>query len=231
MKRALLFALATSLLVACGGNKEEEKEDAGPADAGKIDAGVDAGVEDAGMDAGIEDAGTDAGTPPSCTVPATFGDVGALQGAGVTDSATAPTAEFLEAVLDQDTSTNTADLLELELYKVENGIFASGITTGTFPLTGPELNYSTCSLCVLIYGDVNVSSGEPTNFFMATGGSVTLSAVNGSIAGTLSNVTFEEVTIAGEEEGFLSTPVENGCTTSITAGSFSGTLTVQGAAK
>lgn len=61
---------------------------------------------------------------------------------------------------------------------------------------------------------------------MATGGTVTVAVVGTALGqqltGTLSNLTFAHVTI--DQSTFMSTPVGDGCTSSITSASFDGTL-------
>jgi hypothetical protein len=107
------------------------------------------------------------------------------------------------------------DYLQLELYE-GMGPFIGGFVTGTFPLTGSELQYATCTLCVRLFGDTD-SNGAPAQFYMATGGTVTLSSVSGYLTGSLSGVSFEHVTI---DSSYNSTPVGDGCTSYVSSMSF-----------
>jgi hypothetical protein len=91
------------------------------------------------------------------------------------------------------------------------GVFASGLAAGTYPLAGADLDFSNCGLCVNIIADI-VSMQGPTKFYFADAGTVTLTATQPP-AGTLSNVTFKEVTSAGA-------PVAGGCVASITSMTF-----------
>jgi hypothetical protein len=93
------------------------------------------------------------------------------------------------------------------------GAFAGGTpTTGTFTLSGADLDFNNCGLCVNIIADIVAMQG-PSKFYFATGGSVTITNVN-PLAGSLSNVTFHEVSAAGA-------PTNSGCTTKIDSITFS----------
>lgn len=122
---------------------------------------------------------------------------------------------FLYANLNSDARP---DELAIELWPM--GPFSSGFQTGTFQLTGAELNYKTCAVCVLIHSNTYLDANGDVDWaddYMATGGTLTLSSVDGSLVGTLTNATFEHVNIA---TGGLSTPVGDGCTSSISSASF-----------
>jgi len=94
------------------------------------------------------------------------------------------------------------------------GVFAGGLATGTFPISGAELSQATCGMCVNIIADIVAMQG-PSKFYFATGGSVTLTS-HTPPAGTLTNVTFHEVTANGD-------PINSGCVSMIGAMQFSGT--------
>jgi hypothetical protein len=131
-----------------------------------------------------------------CSAVADHGALGVGTGQGSSDTGTSGEAMvFWDGLLNNDTNP---DAIAVELYGGA-GVFASNpqLKTGIFELTGDELNYATCGLCVLLYTDLMDVSGttRPTDFYMATGGTVTLTSVNGNIKGSLSNVTFEHVTI------------------------------------
>lgn len=94
---------------------------------------------------------------------------------------------------------------------------------GTYDLTSTSnKNYSTCTECVLVLEDVN-TSGQVTREYFQTSGTLTIDEVDDSygINGTVS-ATLEEVTIADEDGGYLSTPVPNGKCVEIESGIFSG---------
>lgn len=93
---------------------------------------------------------------------------------------------------------------------------------GTYQLTGDQLQYASCGVCVS--AAAKVVQGGNGGDFMATGGSVKITtagtAVGGTLAIELSNVTFEQVTF----DMGTSTPVGNGCNTKITKLVYSGVM-------
>lgn len=91
------------------------------------------------------------------------------------------------------------------------GAFAQGLRTGTFSITGVDGGFTSCGLCVNIVADVVPGQGA-TKFYQATAGEVTLTSVTPPLAGSVSNLTFVEVDLAGN--------VVPGCTTKISAASF-----------
>jgi hypothetical protein len=138
---------------------------------------------------------------PTCLIPNSYGDVGAKTGTTMMGPST------LTIVLDP---TPPRDSFFLKL-TTGRGVFAGGLATGTFPITGAEASSSTCGVCVNIIADI-VSGQGPTKFYFATSGTVTLTSHSPPI-GTLSNVELVEVDVGG-------TPVNSGCTSAITAMSF-----------
>jgi len=108
------------------------------------------------------------------------------------------------------------DLIHVELYP-GYGSFPNNLTTLTnHVLSGDDLNYGTCGVCVLAYSNVSDSGqGAAEKSYFLSGGTITLTSVAGRMTGTLKNATFVEVTIA--DQSFVTTPVPGGCTTSITS--------------
>ncbi|HLL22065.1 MAG TPA: hypothetical protein VK427_08035 [Kofleriaceae bacterium] len=149
---------------------------------------------------GGSDAAPDATVPadasPTCLVPAAYGNLGGKTGT----TAQGPTT--MTIVLDPGPPRDSFFL------KLNN------VAPGTYALVGAELSQATCKVCVNIIADIVTMQG-PSKFYFATGGSVTLTATSPP-AGTLSDVTFHEVTVDG-------TPTGSGCTTKIDALQFSGT--------
>ncbi len=115
------------------------------------------------------------------------------------------------------------DVLDIELYDGFGAFTSSGIVPGTYNLTGDDLDYATCGLCVLIIGDQTQSSGDP---YMATSGSITITSVSptGTFAGTGTNLKFQHVSIAQDN---TMTPVNDGCKSSVASVSFSAAVTQQ----
>jgi len=149
---------------------------------------------------------TDAPNPDSgvtCLISGNYADLGAKSGT----TSQGPTT--MTIVLDPGPPRDSF-FLKLTTGK---GVFAGGLATGTFPITGAELSTTTCGLCVNIIADIVTMQG-PTKFYFATAGSVTLTSHTPPV-GTLTNVTFQEVTVSGA-------PVNSGCTSMISAMQFSG---------
>ena len=94
---------------------------------------------------------------------------------------------------------------------------------GTYQLTGEQLQFSSCGVCVTAAAKI-VQGGGNGGDFMATGGTVTITtngaAVGGTLAIELSNVTFEQATF----NMGVSTPVGNGCNTKLTKLVYSGMM-------
>lgn len=91
------------------------------------------------------------------------------------------------------------------------GAFSQGLRTGTFSITGVDAGFSSCGLCVNIVADVVPGQGA-TKFYQATAGEVTLTSITPPLAGSVSNLTFVEVDLAGN--------VVPGCTTKIASATF-----------
>jgi hypothetical protein len=119
----------------------------------------------------------------------------------------------------------TPDFVQVELYAGFAAFAGTDITAKAIPLTGDELNYKTCGACVRIFADVaNQMAGAQ---YFATGGMLELTSVQGSLKGTLTNVTLEKVTIA---QDYTSTPVGDGCNTKIVAAQMDAQLMMGSAA-
>jgi hypothetical protein len=154
-----------------------------------------------------------------CLATADYAAVGAVPGQAEYSDPTDPTAGLgWFGPLNQATPP---DYVAVQLYG-GFGVFPTTITTGTFQLTGNELNFATCGVCVLVWADIS-SQGQPAQEYLATGGSVTLTSVTGRITGTLTNVTFEHVTI--NPSTYESTPLGDGCESKIGSLSFDSPIT------
>jgi len=156
----------------------------------------------------------------TCTANTTYCEVGMLSGQGWYDNSAMPYRAYLATI----SPGGAPDDVAIELYS-GYGVFAGGLGTGTFTITGEELNYATCGVCVRVLTDTNAltySSGTYVDDYLATSGSVTLTSVNGTIAGSLNNVTLTHVNIDGTT--FNSTPAGDGCNSTIVSGSFSAVL-------
>jgi hypothetical protein len=158
-------------------------------------------------DAGAPDSG--GGACPNPLVGADLGDLGALTGASDPGGGD----PFLQAAL-----PGTDNALSIELYD-GLGVFSGGIATGTYEITGAETQYKDCGACVLIYAGWADTTMEPTAFYMADSGSLTIDNFTTAMTGSIANVHLIHVTIntAGD---FTSTPVNDGCESTITSATF-----------
>ena len=113
------------------------------------------------------------------------------------------------------------DMLQVEFYGSGAGAGLNGENKGTFNLaTGIDSNYSTCARCVRLFED----SADARQFYQQSGTLVvaaTSDQLNGTLNGTLTNVTLVEVTIA--DSTFVSTPVPNGMCLHITSATIAAT--------
>lgn len=208
-RTVLLSTLLSTALAACGG------DDDGVA---VVDAppGIDAPAD---IDA----------APLPCTISTpSFGDKGALT-ANATFAADPNNAAIYKiAVTGPLEGAEPTDLFFLELFTgyAPFGTEAAptAVVPGTYQLTGDQLNYATCGVCVTLASNATAQGWEDD--FMATGGTVTIAAVGDAVGetftATFSNLTFEQVTIDANTSE--STPVGNNCTTAITNATFTGTV-------
>lgn len=106
------------------------------------------------------------------------------------------------------------DYLDLGLY-AGYGALTDGINPGSYELTGDELNYASCGICVTLLADgTPVSDGIDTEaYYMVTGGLLELSAVDATLEGQFTGLTFEHVDI--DPTTLESTPVGDGCVSNL----------------
>jgi len=197
----LALLLAVVLLAGCGSDSGQQT----PSDAGTTTEGGVAPDASAADDAGGADAPATPGDAPpapadappapadgsgaSCRVAASLGVLGPV--AGHISHYDPARSIGWDGALNQDAQP---DLLNLQLI-AHYGVFTGGLAPGTYAIAGAELNYATCGLCVLILGDVALAGGTVSQYFFATGGTVTLTSIAGRLTGSLENVTFTNVTI------------------------------------
>ena len=84
-----------------------------------------------------------------------------------------------------------------------------------------QSQFKTCGACVLVLARVG-TDGSAQQIYLATAGTLTITAVSPNITGTMSNVTFQHVTI--DPSTTISTRVDD-CVTSVTSASFNTTVT------
>jgi hypothetical protein len=200
------LALGAVLAIGCGDNGTHEQQS-------------DAGTAPDAEQPPAEDAGTGQDAPAGCGFAAVYSTMDFVSTAVGTNSSYDPNQYvYLDGFLDQGA---TPDLLEIELM-AGYGVFADGIKTGTFNLTGDEINYGSCGLCVRLLSKVDPATWEAGQYYMATGGTVTITSLHPQVAGTLANVKFEHVSI--DTVTLESTPLGDGCTTQAKSASFDAEL-------
>lgn len=159
-------------------------------------------------DAGASGAGGEGGQGNACLIDSSY-DLGEQEGSAGEDEYGAYYFLPLEP----------AEELLIELYD-GIGVFEEGITPGVFELSGDELDFATCGLCIRFYEGVD--GNDYRGVYMPTGGTVTFTSVAGWLTGSLSNVTLQRVNI--DPETLETTPHPDGCTTEIESLSFDAAL-------
>lgn len=211
------LAISALTFAACGGGGGGSSSD--PVDAA---AGPDARAAPDGGGGSVDAA------PAACTAPVSFGDVGALAAQAIfvpdvnegTDDGATDDLLVMFAPLD---GGEAPDVLELRLF-AGYGAFAGGaIRTGTFELTGAELDLLACGICAGILTDATPEAYADD--YLPTGGTLELTAVGTAagemLTGRLSNVSFRHMIV--DEEG-NTMPADDTCTSTLTAATFSATL-------
>jgi hypothetical protein len=182
---------------------------AGGSDAGSGGTGGEEPVDDCNPSQGEGGSG---GQGDACSVNADYCAVGSVPGTASTEwEATLSWYGALE-------EGNPADHLWIELW-AGAGVFENGLTTlDNYTLTGDDLSFDDCNIC--IYLTDRYDTGEQTYFdtYMITGGTVTLTSVEGNITGTLEDATFEKV------DGDTGVPTEDGCASEIDQISFNAAI-------
>jgi hypothetical protein len=171
--------------------------------------GSDSGASDSG-DSPASDSG---GNPPSDS----GGEVACTDfGTATPTSSSAEGGDSTEGQYDwwADIALNSEALPEVLTVALYGGYpTPPGITTGSHTLgVGIDNNWSTCAYCVVVFEDMSTATEEPAAVYLATSGTLTLTALGeanaGNLAGTLTSAHFVEVTI--DPGTFVSTPVPGG---------------------
>jgi hypothetical protein len=149
--------------------------------------------------------------------PCLTGDYGALGELAGTATWTTPTIELQFAT--ELPGDGLPDIIHIELYP-GYGAFPADLTTlDNFVIEGDELSYANCGFCVLLFSEFDGSNYGRA--YYQTGGTVTLTSVDGQLTGHIDDFTFVEVVSDG---GIDLVPVDNGCATTITSMSFDATI-------
>jgi len=195
------FALSCSLIAACSGSSPT------------------------GNNNGGGNGNPDGGAPPAnaqCLVPTSFGDVGALSmgtAAVLPQDPNMPAGPkrilFNVAFQDPNTPTAPEDVLHFDFWQGV-GAFAAGFKPATIAISGAETDFFKCSACVIVAGDFNATTGAVGKTYMATGGSMTITAIDptpgtGKLSGSITGVTFKDVDVSGQAQVALT----DGCATAV----------------
>jgi hypothetical protein len=84
-------------------------------------------------------------------------------------------------------------------------------------LTGDEANLATCGACVVLLSDVDVLTRSYKEMYIAMGGSITVSSVSPRLKGTLTDVTFVQITL---DDAGNQTTVPDGCASHVASFAF-----------
>lgn len=166
----------------------------------------------------LDDNGSpDGGNPGTCPAPMTYGTASMT----AQDSFYYPPTQQDPELLSYIGKLNATDFLDVELVETPGTQFDQGVKPATITLSGGETNSATCSGCVLVWAKCTacaLGADYKGQSYMVTGGTLSITAINPSITGTLSNATFVHVTI--DAASSTSTPVGDGCTTKVASASF-----------
>jgi hypothetical protein len=158
----------------------------------------------------------DAMVSAGCTTMATWGDQGPVDG-NASESIDLLSGEAYRKLFVGPLEGVPGDHLVIDLWD-GYGAFSGGFRTGSFTLSGAETSWEDCGVCVRVEADYD---GGPsfTDHYMATGGTVNLTSVDGRITGTITNVTFRHIVVnMGPPE--TSMPHADGCMSLIVSGTF-----------
>ncbi|HVK78848.1 MAG TPA: hypothetical protein VM734_36360 [Kofleriaceae bacterium] len=170
----------------------------------------------------------DAGTSPDPDpdpVPAACGLAASIPDAGTIAPATAErrnqpgsmgAAKYHVAYA---TLPGSTDRVQIELWD-GLGAFAGGVArAGTFPLTGAELSYDTCGVCVRAIAEHGTPSAQE---FLAKAGSVTVTAIGAPGSPLTVSVTGVDF---GQVDATTMLPMATGCQASLAGAAMSATIT------
>jgi hypothetical protein len=159
-------------------------------------------------DAAMQQQQPDAATPVvmdnACGVAQTQGDLGTLTGFAGTQLQEGSTTNRIRWVGSETAATAsqaTPDIVMIELWDTYGAFNGAAARTGTFTLTGADLDYDTCGICVLMLA--NVANNTPSKTMLATSGTVTITSV-GTTAGQmtqakLTNASFVEIAVVNND--------------------------------
>lgn len=146
----------------------------------------------------VPDSGVQGDAGPQCSAASSY------------SSAFAGPTAHAETAMSSIQATASQGMTVLDILLADGlGAFSGGtVQPGTYVLAGDELQFATCGVCVRLLVD-------DRDWYMATGGTVTIMSVSPRLTLSLTDVTFEHVTI--DVMSAVSTPVGDGCTSAVQA--------------
>src|SRR6266540_159671 len=157
------------------------------------------GCSDDGSGAVTGDGGTGPDSSTACAVSPSYGDVGTVSqtlsvAVRINDDLGRAKSITYIAALNQD-----QDQVVLQLYRGFSVFTQGEIVPGTYEITGDELNYASCGVCVRMFADRLLGGARPLQDMMATGGTLVVTELGEAGSGTfkadLQNAVFEHVDI------------------------------------
>jgi hypothetical protein len=164
----------------------------------------------------------DAVADNACGVAAAQGDIGVVAAVGSVESVGDNELLYkLGAPTPATAMQAEPDVIYIELWD-DYGVFLDDrVEPGTYEITGEELEYATCGVCVFTLADL--AGGQPTRTLLATGGTVIIHAVGAEQDDPLEvevlGVTFREV---DPDDGY--DDVGSSCASPLDHGRLDGTI-------
>lgn len=165
----------------------------------------------------------DAVADNACGVAAAQGDIGTVAAVGSAESVGDGLLLYRLGAPTPMTATEAApDAIYIELWDDYGVFLGDRVQPGTYAITGEELEYATCGVCVFTLADV--ANGEATRTLLATGGTMIIHAVGNEpgdpIDVEIVDVTFREV---DPDNGY--DDVGSSCASPLDHGRLDGTIT------
>lgn len=155
--------------------------------------------------------------PGVCPLPATTADAGDLAAVKAQQCNVPGTQGTKKWYRVAATLPGSMDYVQIELWDGRGAFSAGAVVTGTYQISGAELNPSTCGICVRGLGDKG--TGTQKEYF-ATSGQVqvtSIGAAGAAVSVTLTNATFAEIDVA-------KATVAGGCSATVSRAKLDGTL-------
>jgi hypothetical protein len=177
-----------------------------------------AGCSDDGVNIHGGDGGVGPDSGGQCAVVPSYGDVGTIPVATSAAIRLNDGNGEAKSITYVGALNGDQDQVVIQLYRGFSVFTTHGIQEGSYEITGEELNYASCGVCVRMFADRLNGGGHPLQDMMATGGTLVVTSIGAAGSGLfqaeLKNASFEHVEIDGMS--FESVPVGDGCNTEIT---------------